>query len=168
MKEKPLAVAIAALIKDNKILLIERVRGDYVGFWSLPGGKIEKDEHFSEAAMREIFEESGIESDFEKYLGLVSEHLVENGIIEHFLLHICKLTPKTIAINSSSEGKLQWFDLDFIQKCDPEANNSFSEKIKIVPSDFLMIKNMAMNDNNNYYECVIEKAGDDHFLRKFE
>ena len=42
MKELPLAVAISALIKDNKILLIKRLRGDYVGLLGLPGGKIEK------------------------------------------------------------------------------------------------------------------------------
>ena len=42
MKELPLAVAISALIKDNQILLIKRLKGDYVGLLGLPGGKIEK------------------------------------------------------------------------------------------------------------------------------
>jgi len=39
MKELPLAVAISALIKDNQILLIKRLKGDYVGLLGLPGGK---------------------------------------------------------------------------------------------------------------------------------
>ena len=42
MKELPLAVVITALVKDNKILLIKRMKGDYVGLLGLPGGKIEK------------------------------------------------------------------------------------------------------------------------------
>ncbi|MCD6094481.1 NUDIX domain-containing protein [bacterium] len=47
MQENPLSVVISALIKNNQILLIKRVRGDYIGLWGLPGGKIEKEEHLS-------------------------------------------------------------------------------------------------------------------------
>lgn len=159
MKEFPLSVAIAVLIRDDKILLIERARGDYIGLFGLPGGKIEKDEHFSEAAVREILEESGIESEFENYCGLVSEHLVENETVtRHFLLHICRLFPRTINISNNSEGKSDWFDLKSIDKI----------KNKIIPSDFLMIEKMVFNKEKYYYECVIEKCGNDHILRKFE
>jgi len=83
----PLPVVISALVQNDKILLIKRIRGDYVGLFGFPGGKIEKEEHLSEAAKREILEESGIEASFKNYLGFVSEHLIENGkILQHFLL----------------------------------------------------------------------------------
>lgn len=159
MKEFSLSVAIAVLVRDNKILLIKRIRGDYVGLFGLPGGKIEKDEHFSEAAVREILEESGIKSEFKDYCGLVSEHLIENKIItRHFLLHICRLFPKTTDVSSGAEGKLEWFDLKLIDRI----------KSKIIPSDFLMIEKMILNKERYYYECVIEKCGNDHILKKFE
>ncbi len=104
-------------------------------------------------------EESGIESEFENYCGLVSEHLVENKkVIQHFLLHICQLFPKTINISNNSEGKLEWLDLKSIDKI----------KDKIIPSDFLMIEKMVIDKEKSYYECVIEKCGDKHILRKFE
>ena len=156
--EKPLAVAIAAVIKNGKILLIKRIKGDYIGLWGLPGGKIEKDEHFQGAARREIMEESGIETEFEKYLGLVSEHLVENGIIQHFLLHVSRLDPKTMEISNDIEGVLEWFELDSIG----------DKKEMIIPSDFLMIEKMAIGEEGNYFECVIEKSGDSHTLKRFE
>ncbi len=157
--EKPLAVAIAAVIKDNKLLMIKRIKGDYVGLWGLPGGKIEKDEHFADAAMREIMEESGIETEFGKYLGLVSEHLTENGAIsQHFLLHVSRLHPKTMEISNDAEGVLEWFELDSLAK----------NKNMIIPSDFLMIEKMAIGEEGNYFECVIEKSGDSHTLMKFE
>jgi len=159
MKEIPLAVAISALIKDNQILLIKRVRGDYVGLLGLPGGKIEKNEHLSEAAVREILEESGIESNFKNYSGLVSEHLIENGnILQHFLLHVCELEPKTTDILNDSEGKLAWFNLDELQNL----------KDKIIPSDFLIIEKIVKNREKRYYNCILEKNGDTYFLKKFE
>ena len=159
MKELPLSVVIAALVQDNKILLIQRKRGSYVGYWALPGGKIEKHEHLSQAATREILEESGIQSEFKQHLGFVSEHLVENGEVnQHFLLHLCELTPQTTQITQDQEGKLAWFDL----------NNLEEMKDQIVPSDFPMIKKMIINKEGNYFDCVLEKVGEEHFLRKFE
>lgn len=159
MKETPLAVAISVLIKDDKILLIKRIRGDYIGLLGLPGGKVEKDEHLSEAAIREIFEESGIKSKFKNYLGFVSELLIEDkNILKHLLLHICELEPKTTEILNDLEGELNWFDLNDIKNL----------KNQIIPSDFLMIEKFVKIRKKIYYDCVLEKIGGKYFLKKFE
>jgi len=158
-KELPLSVVISALIVDNSLLLIKRIKGDYIGYWGLPGGKVEKDEHLSDAAVREIYEESGIESEFSEHLGFVSEHLIENGIIlKHFLLHICELVPKTTEIREGIEGNLKWFNMNHLEEM----------KENIIPSDYLMIENMIKDRKSNYYNCVLEKIGDKHVLRRFE
>ena len=157
--EKPLSVAIAAVIKDNRILLIKRLRGDYVGMWALPGGKINKNEHLREAAIREIKEESGLDTSFNKFLGIISEHLIENNeVVEHFLLHLCSLDLESSEITKNQEGKLDWFNLDSLEEM----------KEDIVPSDYLMINRMIKNQEKNYFNCVLEKIGENHFLRKFE
>lgn len=156
--EMPLAVAICALVKGGKILLIKRIKGDYVGMWGLPGGKIERDEHTSEAAVREIREESGIDSRFVSLLGHVSEHLIEDGkIASHFLLHVCELEPKTTEIRNGREGELKWVDLGNLPK------------EEIIPSDLLMVERMVRKREGRYYNCAIEKKGNgEHVLKKFE
>jgi 8-oxo-dGTP diphosphatase len=127
MEERSLPVVIVALIHQNRILLIKRSSGDYSGLWGLPGGKIEKDEHLSEAAIREIKEECGIDSEFKKYLGIISEHLIENNnITKHFLLHVCELIPNEIRENEETK----WFELSEIDKI----------KEQLIPSDFYIIK----------------------------
>ncbi|HRY91261.1 MAG TPA: NUDIX domain-containing protein [Candidatus Gracilibacteria bacterium] len=159
MKELPLSVAVCALVNDNKILLIKRVRGDYVGLYALPGGKIEKHEHFADAAMREIEEETGIKTEFKDYLGLVSEHLVENGdIIQHFLLHFCELIPMSKQTTNSGEGDSTWFDLKQITL----------QQNQIVPSDYLMIEKLLLNKGKKHYHCSIEKNGESHTLKYFK
>jgi ADP-ribose pyrophosphatase YjhB (NUDIX family) len=159
-KDLPLSIVICALVHDNKILLIKRIKGDYVGLLGLPGGKIEKNEHLSEAATREIFEEAGIRTEFKEHLGFVSEHLVEkNGIIaNHFLLHVCYLTPKNIEITAGKEGRLDWFDLARIGNI----------KNKVIPSDFIIMDKMVKNRGKNYYNCVIRKSSGIYVLEKFE
>lgn len=167
MKDLPLPIVISVLIKDNKILLIKRIKkGDYVGLLGMPGGKIEKNEHVSDAAIREMLEESGIKSKFKSYLGFVSEHLIEGEkIIQHFLLHICELEPQTTEILNNPEGELNWFDLDKLNTI----------KNQIIPSDYLMIEKIikphpraGKRKEKLYYDCILEKIGDKHIIKKFE
>jgi len=159
MTELPLAVVISVLVKDNKILLIKRLKGDYMGLLGLPGGKVEKNEHLSEAAVREIVEESGIEARFKSHLGFVSEHLIEGeNIIQHFLLHICELEPITTEITKNQEGNLAWFGM--------EDMNSLENQI--IPSDFMIIDKFVRNKGKTYFNSIIEKVGEAHILKKFE
>jgi 8-oxo-dGTP diphosphatase len=55
--------ASIAVFKDRKVLLVQRGRPPFAGFWSLPGGKTEGEEAPREAARRELKEETGIEAD---------------------------------------------------------------------------------------------------------
>ncbi len=154
----PLAVVIVALIHRGRILLIRRRRGDYVGLWGLPGGKVEKDEHLSGAALREIAEETGINAEFKDYLGLVSEHLEEGGrVTRHFLLHLCRLTPRSTGIAEDKEGTVAWFPCDGIE----------SMRDQIIPSDFLIIRKMVNGRGKTYYNCVLQKSGSAYALKQF-
>ena len=47
-------VGIGVITKQDKVLLIKRERGDFVGLWGLPGGKVEECEHIDKAIEREI------------------------------------------------------------------------------------------------------------------
>ncbi|MCP4357805.1 MAG: NUDIX hydrolase [Chloroflexi bacterium] len=57
----PVAVALMIAQREGKILLVQRGVEPLKGFWSPPGGHIEWDESVEEAAVRETFEETGIQ-----------------------------------------------------------------------------------------------------------
>src|SRR3989344_5101316 len=108
-EKKPLSVAIAVLIKEDEILLIKRKKADYIGYWALPGGKIKHNEHVSEAAIRELKEETGIDADFLEYCGLVSERLIDGAEQKHFLLNLCLLKLNNADYPGDHDKK--WFSL---------------------------------------------------------
>jgi len=157
MGERPLAIAVSALVKDDRILLIKRARGSYAGLLGMPGGKIELDEHASDAAVREVLEESGIESEVKRFMGIVSEHEEEGGkVLNHYLLFLFELDPKGTEVTEGSEGKLEWVDLKDMRKMED----------RIIPSDFVIIDRM-IGKEGGYYDCVMEKTGGSYLLKKF-
>lgn len=58
--KRPVAAAIALVVKDDQILLVRRANPPDAGRWGFPGGKIEFGETVLEAAERELSEETGV------------------------------------------------------------------------------------------------------------
>ncbi|MFI7119677.1 NUDIX hydrolase [Amycolatopsis sp. NPDC049868] len=70
-KANSIAVAVSAFIQDDegRILMIRRTDND---LYSIPGGQLELGETLSEAAVREVREETGIECEVTGVIGLYS------------------------------------------------------------------------------------------------
>lgn len=122
MSEKKPGVGFGVmLLKNNKVLLGHRhddpVKADSAlhgeGTWTLPGGKLDFGESFSDGAYREVREETGIEIDRKK-LKLVS---LTNNIVPdaHFVTigWLCEKfsgLPQVLEPDEITEWR--WFTLD--------------------------------------------------------
>jgi ADP-ribose pyrophosphatase YjhB (NUDIX family) len=76
-KANSIAVAVSAFIQDDegRILMIRRTDND---LYSIPGGQLELGETLSQAALREVREETGIECEVTEVIGLYSnpDHII--------------------------------------------------------------------------------------------
>jgi len=149
--EKPLSVAVAAVVRDGKILMIRRERGDYTGYWALPGGKVEQGEHVSESAEREILEETGLETDFVSYEGIVSEIFGD----KQFMLHVVELEAEGAEIAGGDEGDVKWMGFESV------------EEEKVVPSDRKIIS-QVLQGSGGYFECLMAESDGEHSVESFD
>jgi len=85
--EKPL-VGVGILIqRGNKYLLIKRAAEPDKGLWSVPGGMVELGEKASEAAAREVLEETGLVVDVVKVLDVIDKIIIdEDNVKFHFVI----------------------------------------------------------------------------------
>lgn len=63
----------AAVIINNRGLILAGKRTDVPNAWQLPQGGIDKNERADKAALREVFEETGIESQFLELAGITEK-----------------------------------------------------------------------------------------------
>ena len=74
--------ASMAVFQNGSILLVRRARPPLAGLWSLPGGKIESGENATEAACREVLEETGI---IARIIGQLGHNTIEHEEIRYVL-----------------------------------------------------------------------------------
>ena len=52
-------IAGCVIVKNNKILMVKEAKKKCYGQWSFPGGHVEENELITDAAIREVYEETG-------------------------------------------------------------------------------------------------------------
>jgi len=59
--ERPIAGVGVVVFRNEEVLLVKRKKAPYKGQWSIPGGKQRLGEPVTQAARRELMEETGVE-----------------------------------------------------------------------------------------------------------
>lgn len=156
MNQQPQPIVLGLVEHGDRILLVERTRGDFTGLWGFPGGKVERDEFIADAIEREVMEETGITATFDAHIGVVSEHVTRGGdLLKHVPLHITRLTPVT---DAEPRGDADWFALDAIE----------AMRNRTVPSLVPILNAFLNSPEKRYYESVIVDDGADGYrLERF-
>lgn len=108
--QNPVPAAGAVIVEDSKILLVKRAHPPKIGWWCLPAGFMEWDEHPTQTAVREVKEETGLDIKlnglFEIYSG--NDDPRNNAILILYLADV--IGGKLEAMDDALEVKYFSFD----------------------------------------------------------
>lgn len=138
IERQPKSAVIIVLKQDDQVLVQERLKHPYFGFWGYPGGKIRWGETILEAASRELAEETGLAASM-TYRGVYHERVEsaeEGTIMEDKIFHIVSGTnPSGVQNDTFQGGRNAWMslkDLALIEKkylsCDIETKIGLGEE----------------------------------------
>jgi len=111
MGDKVIRAVIAHIIRDGKILLIEKKQGHGKGKWNGPGGKIEPGESPEDAMVREVKEEVGIDVKSYRLIGHIDFYSVNEEDWEVFVYRVEDFGGQPV---ETEEARPQWIDLSKI------------------------------------------------------
>lgn len=109
------------VIRDGQVLMFKRGKDapHFPGFWVGPGGHVDEHENFLSAAIREVFEETGITISLNEIkLKAIAIHQRPDKNATWILpVFLAKLELHQEII-SSSEGEAQWIKIEELAKMD--------------------------------------------------
>ncbi|KAM5307118.1 nucleoside diphosphate-linked moiety X motif 6 [Glossophaga mutica] len=108
-------VGVAGAVFDEntgKILVVQD-RNKLKNTWKFPGGLSEPGEDIGDTAVREVFEETGVRSEFRSLLSLRQQHSHPGAFGKSDMYLVCRLQPRSFAIELCPHECLraEWMDL---------------------------------------------------------
>lgn len=88
LRKTPLLGALAVVLHDDRVLLVQRGKAPDAGLWGFPGGHVEWGETALSAAARELREETGVLATPRRYLGNldVMRQSADGAVAHHYFL----------------------------------------------------------------------------------
>jgi len=104
---KPCAGAL--ILRHGKVLLVRRRIEPYLGYWDIPGGFCEVDEHPAQTAIREAREETGLEIALTGLLGLWLDDYAGQTTLNVY--YLARPLSHKLRVGSDADGAA-WFAPD--------------------------------------------------------
>ncbi|XP_004854997.1 nucleoside diphosphate-linked moiety X motif 6 isoform X1 [Heterocephalus glaber] len=111
-------VAGAVFDESTRKILVVQDRNKLKNMWKFPGGLSEPGEDIGDTAVREVFEETGIKSEFRSLLSIRQQHTNPGAFGKSDMYIICRLKPCSFTINFCQHECLrcEWMDLNDLVK----------------------------------------------------
>ncbi|XP_057613268.1 nucleoside diphosphate-linked moiety X motif 6 isoform X3 [Chionomys nivalis] len=109
-----IGVAGAVFDDSTRKVLVVQDRNKLKNMWKFPGGLSEPGEDIGDTAVREVFEETGVKSEFRSLLSIRQQHRHPGAFGKSDLYLICRLQPCSFTINFCRQEclKCEWMDLE--------------------------------------------------------
>ena len=151
-------VGVVIVIYDEekkKFLMNKRAKEPFYGVWGFQGGKIKFDQYIYECANAEIMEETGLECDIE-LKGLSSFKTYNDGELSynHQMFIVKATNPRGTLIESTREGKNEWFSIEEIDKLKSFSNVSLSIQTAL-GDKFRWVEADRMQENDEFKEINV-------------
>jgi 8-oxo-dGTP diphosphatase len=136
--KRPKLVAKAALFNDkNELLLLRRSSTDKnrPGEWDFPGGRVEEDENYTDAVIREVKEETGLDLKHDEVDIMYSTTTFYDRVSTMRFIFIGKVQHNPEIILSSEHDLFEWLPLE-------EALNRFNHPVYVGGIRYLLDNNL--------------------------
>lgn len=119
-------LTVLCLITDGKRMLLQnREKEDWRGY-TLPGGHVEKGESFVDAVIREMKEETGLDIEAPRLVG-VKQFPIPGG---RYVVLLFKTDRFSGTLTSSEEGRMEWINADRLDEI--QTVDDFKELLRVM------------------------------------
>ncbi|KAH7646769.1 nudix hydrolase 8-like isoform x3 [Dermatophagoides farinae] len=142
------------VLNDKNQILLVKEQAKITDYWKFPGGYVEQDEELSDAVIREVYEETGINTEFRCILTIRHLHRVDWAFNCSDLYFVCHL--RAISNHSLDDNQKINKCPNEIDQCEWIDINNIDGKLSKF-NMFVIEKYIEWNENHNENEIGYDR-----------
>ena len=144
-KQAAVAITICEFESESSIVVTRRSSKlkEHSGQWALPGGRVDENETFIAAALRELEEEVNIKAEHEAVLGTLDDYVTRSGYVITPIVIFADLKKNQIVGNPSEVASVHFFSFT-------ELNRKDSPNLETIPQSDRQVLSMNYLDDRIY------------------
>lgn len=139
-------IAGAIISKNNKVLMVKEAKKICYGKWNFPAGHVEENELITDAAIREIYEETGCKVKLTGVLPISSVMLKDNTLV--MVRFTADIIEENIKFNTNEILDVKWKDIEEVKKMSEQELRGYDTNIQFI-NDFVNAKIYPIKLFNN-------------------
>ena len=118
------------IIRDNKILMVKEAKKKCYGQWNYPAGHVDEFEKITDAAIREVLEETGCKVKLKGVLPIALLDLEkETHILVRFMADILE---ENIKFDKDEILEVKWIDIEEIKNMTEKELRGYEANLKVI------------------------------------
>ena len=124
-------VAGCLIVQKNKILMVKEAAKAVYGQWNIPAGRVDEHELITDAAIREVYEETGCKVKLTGVLP-ISTVCLNNGNTVVRITFTADVIEENIKFDSDEILDVKWLDIDEVKNMTQEQLRAYDVSTKII------------------------------------
>lgn len=145
--EKVIITNICMIYNGGRVLVENRTNPDWPGI-TFPGGHVEKGESFTDAVIREVYEETGLKISFPRLCG-IKDWTEDDG--SRYMVLFYKTDKFSGELVSSDEGEVFWTKLSELKSLD--LAEGMDKQLEVFLNDDLS-EDFFYKENGSWIEVI--------------
>lgn len=134
------------IVRDNKVLMVKEAKKKCYGQWNIPAGYVDEPEKITDAAIREIYEETGCKVKLTGVLPMIT--VIKENEQKLMVRFTADIIEENIKFDTEEILDVKWIDIEEIKNMPKEQLRAYNVNMQFI-KDFETNKIYPLEIFNN-------------------
>ena len=126
-----IVIAGCLIVKNDKVLMVKEAKKSCYGQWNFPAGHVDENELIADAAIREVYEETGCKVKLTGVLP-ISTVILKDGVTAIMVKFTADIIEENIKFDTNEILDVKWIDIEEVKNMTEQELRGYDTGIQLI------------------------------------